>query len=370
MNRIFIRCIAALFVTLFLASSFVNGQQLDPRGIYFNRFVGQFNGTEWFQVTAVPGSTTQFNIRDIFGGGFLATVDASGNIVIPGASMDGEFTDNDNFVIFPFNGSFTFSSNRVPTTTPDFPLILESPRPANSLLTGAWNNTLRQINPETGTQSAPGTETITLTPLGNSIRITDPSGLFFQGVFENGLVAGFRSLANPNFPPPAGIFASFPGSSTNIGQDMLGEMNMININQFRASFLLQSRTALGNQTQTLFEFEATRANPLAIGDVNGDGLVDASDELLVEALQGTTFEDDNYNLAADVNADGAINFEDLGFFCIQGDVNTDGAVNLLDVSAFVSFVSIGFYTCEADVNVDGSVDLLDVGPFVDLLSGN
>ena len=369
MNVLFTRCTALALAALFLGSSIAGAQDIDPRGIYFNRFVGQFNGTEWFQVTAVPGSTTQFNIRDLFGGGFVGTIDAAGNITIPGQSMDGEFTSPDNFVIFPFGGAFTFSSNRVPTTTPDFPLVLESPRSANSLLNGAWNNTLRQINPETGAASGPGTEVITLSAVGNTIRITDPSGLFFQGVFENGLVAGFRSLANPNFPPPAGIFASFPGSATNIGQDLLGEMNMININEFRASFLLQSRTALGNQTQTLFEFEAVRSNPLAKGDANGDGQVDSTDEFQVELLQGMTFEDDAYNLAADVNADGVIDFLDLAFFCSQGDINQDGEVNLLDVSSFVAIVASGVYICEADTNIDGSVDLLDVQSFVDLLSG-
>ena len=124
MNVLFTRCTALALAVLFLGSSIAGAQDIDPRGIYFNRFVGQFNGTEWFQVTAVPGSTTQFNIRDLFGGGFVGTIDAAGNITIPGQSMDGEFTSPDNFVIFPFGGAFTFSSNRVPTTTPDFPFLL------------------------------------------------------------------------------------------------------------------------------------------------------------------------------------------------------------------------------------------------------
>ena len=301
---------------LILATSFAPtfGQTPDPRGIYFNRFTGSFNGTEWFQVTSIGGSTTQFNIRDLYGGGFSATVDAAGNVIIPGEPMNGFFSDDDNFVIFPFNGQFTFTSNRVPTTGVDFPLFLDSPRPANPLLSGQWFNTLRMINPETGVAGPPGTEIIALTTDGNRIRITDPGGLFFQGIFENGLQAGFRVLNNPNFGTPTGIFAPFPGSATNIGQDLLGEMNLININQFRASFLLQSRTPLGNQTQTLIEFDATRLNPLAVGDANGDGMVDSTDEGIVDLLQGTTFEDDLYNLAADVNADGAIDPIDLELY--------------------------------------------------------
>ena len=357
-------------ITAFLLGSFAFAQDIDPRGIYFNRFIGQFNGTEWFQVTPIAGSTTQFNIRDIYGGGFFGTISADGTVVIPNESVDGSFSGPDNFVIFPFNGVFTFTSNRVPTTTVDFPLTLESPRSANPLLSGVWSNVLRQINPETGQVLSSGTETITISTNGNTIRITDPGGLFFQGVFEDGLTAGFRTISNPNFQPPPGAFATFPGSSTNIGQDMLGELNMLNINQFRSSFLLQSRGPLGNQTQTLFEFEASRINPLTPGDVNGDGVVDATDEFFVNGQQGVTFEDDLYNLAADVNADGVIDFQDLSLFCTQGDVNVDGQVDFFDIAPFVLFLTNGIYFCEADINIDGAVDFFDIAPFIDLLSGN
>ena len=123
-------------------------QGIDPRGIYFNDFVGSFNGTEWFQVTPNGSSTTSFNVRDIFGGGFTATINANGDIIIPGEPIDGSFSDADNFVIFPFNGQFTFTSNRVPTTTVDFPLILDSPMDANPLLAGEWNNQLRFYDPQ------------------------------------------------------------------------------------------------------------------------------------------------------------------------------------------------------------------------------
>ena len=363
------RQILVCCIGLLVSVSSVVGQEIDPRGIYFNRFTGQFSGTEFFQVTPVNGSTTQFNIRDIYGGGFTGTIDAAGNVVIPGGSPNGMFSDPDNFVIFPFNGAFTFTSNRIPTTTVNFPLVLDSPRPANPLLNGQWNNTLRSINPETGVMGAPGTEIITITTAGNTVRITDPNGLFFQGVFEDGLTAGYRVAANPNFATPSGIYATFPGSSTNIGQDLLGELNMISINEFRASFLLQTRTQLGNQNQVLIEFQATRVNPFAEGDANGDGVVDSTDEMIVSDLQGTTFEDDNYDLAADINSDGVINDVDLNFYCVPGDVNRDGTVDFLDITPFVAALSTPNFICEADVNRDGVVNFLDVTPFVALLTG-
>ncbi len=329
------RAACALLAAIALAPS-STAQGFDPRGIYFNDYVGPFDGTEWFQVTPVGTSTTTYNIRDIFGGGFTGTIDSSGNIVIPGIPMDGSFSDADNFVIFPFNGAFTFTSNRAATTGPGFPLRMESPEVANPLLAGQWRNTLRFFDPQSGQPGAPATEIVTLSTAGNTLRITDPAGLFFQGVFENGLQAGFRVLNNPNFGTPTGDFAPFPGSSTNIGQDLLGELNMVDINHFRASFLLQTRTPLGSQDQALVEFEAERLVPLATGDANGDGSVDASDEALVASLQGLTFEDSGYNLAADINADGVIDATDLAFYqqvgttyCGPAAPNSTGSPGLL-----------------------------------------
>ena len=325
---------------LFLAClpSVSQAQGIDPRGIYFNDFTGGFSGTEWFQVTAVAGSTTTFNIRDIYGGGFTATVTPTGEIMIPGEAMDGSFSGPDDFVIFPFSGQFTFTSNRVPTTTVEFPLTLTSPQAANPLLDGAWVNTLQFIDPQTGQAGAPSTEIITVTTTGDRVRITDPGGLFFQGIFEDGLNAGFRALNNPNFGTPSGIYARFPGSTTNIGQDLLGELNMIDINHFRASFLLQTRTPLGNQNQSLVEFNAVRQTPLAMGDANGDGAVDAVDEQIVISLQGITFEDSSYNLAADIDANGVIDADDQAFFgpqpvgsdyCLAAVPNSTGAASAL-----------------------------------------
>ena len=54
---------------------------------------------------------------------------------------------------------------------------------------------------------------------------------------------------------------------------------------------------------------------------------------------------------------------------VLGDVNQDGMVDLLDVAPFVLLLNEGQFQLEADVNQDRAVDLLDVAPFVQLLSG-
>ncbi len=57
----------------------------EPSGIYFNRFTGSFNGTEWFQVTPT-GGTNQYLMVDIFGGGFTTTVNDQGQVFFANGS--------------------------------------------------------------------------------------------------------------------------------------------------------------------------------------------------------------------------------------------------------------------------------------------
>lgn len=52
-----------------------------------------------------------------------------------------------------------------------------------------------------------------------------------------------------------------------------------------------------------------------------------------------------------------------------GDMNGDGLVDLLDVAPFVDALTAGEFPCQADINQDGVFDLLDVSPFVTLLTG-
>ncbi len=296
---------------VFLCSIAFAGENIDPRGIFFNRFSGGFSGTEWFQTIPVAGEN-RYSLNDIFGGGFTATITLEGVITLDGGVGNGSFSDPDNYVITPDLGGtvFTFVNNRAPLTSPNFPLQLSSPRPANTLLAGNWNNVLQTINPETGVIGPPSNELLTLTTAGNTLRITDPGGLFFQGVFENGVQVAYRRIV----PDPTGVFASFPDSDINFAQDMLGETMFLNVNEFVAFFLLQSRAPLGSQVQQMFRFTAARVNPFPFGDVNGDQVVNLDDRLLIEMQLGLDIEDDNFNLAADLDSDGVITTNDLALF--------------------------------------------------------
>lgn len=295
---------------------------INPNGIFFNRFTGSFSGTEWFQTTPIAG-TNRYRMVDIFGGGFNATVTSDGMITLDGGVGAGSFSGPDDYVIMPNLGGtvFTFTCNRVPLTTENFPLLLESPRPANDLFAGTWDNVIESINPETGVIGAPGNEELILTTSANTLRITDPGGLFFQGIFENGRQIVFRKIEpNPTDPD----LSSFPGSDINFSQNLMASVFFDNINRFTGLFLLQTRTPLGSQNQTMFRFTATRSVPLAMGDINADGLVNNVDRDLLVDQQGNTVESDAYNLAADLNRDNVVDNDDLIIFDSGEEIFSNG----------------------------------------------
>ena len=284
---------------------------INPNGLFFNRFTGSFSGTEWFQTMSVEG-TDRYQMVDIFGGGFNATITADGIITLDNEAGGGSFSDQDNYVIMPDLGTvFTFTCNRVPLTNANFPLVLDSSRIANDLFAGTWDNVIESVNPETGVIGAPEAEELTLITSANTLRITDPGGLFFQGVFENGRQIVFRKIV----PEPSDInLSSFPGSDINFSENLIASVYFDDINQFTGLFLLQTRTPLGSQDQSMFRFTATRRILLAQGDVNGDGLVNIIDRDLLVDQQGNSVESDDYNLAADLNLDDIIDNNDLIIF--------------------------------------------------------
>ena len=54
---------------------------------------------------------------------------------------------------------------------------------------------------------------------------------------------------------------------------------------------------------------------------------------------------------------------------LLGDVNRDGVVNFADISPFIALLSTGDLQSEADIDGNGVVNFADIGPFIGLLSG-
>jgi hypothetical protein len=226
----------------------------DPRGVYLNRFTGQFSGSEWFEVTSAAGKH-HFRLTDIRGGGFDATVDDDGTVHLDDGT--GHFGRN-RFVLHPFAGSFTFTGTRAPFTDADFPLdptVRHRTGPPD--LGGRFESRTEFLDPVSGRPRSESTETLQVNVDGDRLRVTDPGGLFFQGVFIDSNRVAFRDVALAGTP----AYTSIPGSQQNVLQDFLGDLRFHGPDAFSAVFLLQTHAPLGSEKQSLLRFTARRTGP-------------------------------------------------------------------------------------------------------------
>lgn len=311
---------------------------LDPRGVYFNRFTGGFPGTEWFTTMPISG-TNRYRLADIVGGGWNAIVTPEGAVDILNAPGDGQYSDANNYILNPsFAGStFVFNNNRAPFTDVDFPLQLISPTAGSSMLSGVYTTLTQIVNPETGEILSGGFEDNTVSVLGSSFNVTDPAGEFFNGVFETPTRVGFRVVV----PTPNDTrFRTFAGSSLSLNQNLMGSVRITSINTFEATFLFQSRTGLGNQSQGITIMSGERVDPYPVGDLNGDRMVDGVDRALFIDQLGLVESESAFNIAADLDGDYDVDAQDLDLFgdvyCLADFAVPAGELNFFDVSAFLN----------------------------------
>jgi len=228
-------------------------------GIYHNAFSGGFSGREWFQVVRAGGEG-RYLLTDIFGGGFSAVLAEDGTITLDGGAGSGVVLSDDAFELRPRLGGrdFVFSAVRVPGTSSDFPLDpLAAPVAGDPALAGRYASVTDEIDPRTGAVVSTGGEELLVAVDGTTFRLTDPAGLYFQGVFLAPNAIAFR-VVEPAPTDPR--FSSILGSTSDLTQNMLGEARVASADVWDASILLQSRDPLGAQQQKLFHFHATREN--------------------------------------------------------------------------------------------------------------
>ena len=64
--------------------------------------------------------------------------------------------------------------------------------------------------------------------------------------------------------------------------------------------------------------------------------------------------------------EGAVNYMDISG-CGSGDVNGDGVINVIDIVIVVDLVLSNNYDAIGDVNADGELNILDVVVLIDLV---
>lgn len=236
----------------------------DPVGLFFNRFTGPVNGGEFLQI--MTGSSSQrYLMTTLDGFGVEADVDGDGMINLVNVAMGagsasgtGVFSDARNFTAEPTitvpgsftDAAFTYTDNRIIGTDTDFPVEAttsgSSPEAA-----GTYEGLFTLVDPETGAATgAQTTEELTLSVTGSLLRLTRLSGEYYQGVFISPTRVAFRQVASG-----VGRWASFVGSESNTGRDMVGVLDF-NSTGFAATLAFQTRSSRGTQTQQVLSINA------------------------------------------------------------------------------------------------------------------
>lgn len=240
------------------------GAGINPLGLFFNRFTGPINGGELLQIMR-GSSSRRFLMTTLDGFGVDADINSVGMINIVNVAMGagsasgtGLFSDTRNFTAEPTitvpglftDAAFTYTDNRIFRTDASFPIEAttsgSSPEAA-----GTYKGLFTLINPETGAATGAQTEELTLSVSGSLLRLTRLSGDFYQGVFVSPTRVAFRQVNTGT-----GRWASFVGSESSTGQDMVGVLDF-NSTGFTATLAFQTRTPRGAQTQQVLTIDAT-----------------------------------------------------------------------------------------------------------------
>lgn len=250
-----------LFVVPALAAG---SQNIAPEGLFFHAFTGSVSGSEWSTWGAL-GATGRYNFSDLTASGsYNGTVSPTGSVIFDGGIGGGSFLDNDHLTLnFTFPGAVFHSTlSRAPYTDITFPVFLSTPTAGDASLQGAWNATILDFDPRTGTTLSSVTEAVQVAVNGTTVRLTRLDGTYFQAAWASVHQAGFRVIK-----PAASLpqYRTFPGSETSEPINLVGELRVAGPEHLVATLYKQSRTPFGSQVQTAQRFELTRVpEPTAV----------------------------------------------------------------------------------------------------------
>jgi phospholipase/lecithinase/hemolysin len=205
---------------------------------------------------------------------------------------------------------------------------------------------------------------------GNDMRgAADPSEAFpaVDNLIEHlrGLTdAGAQHFLVPNLPNLGAIPESIAAGSDAVA---LAESVTITFNDYLAASLdtfVAERTIDLVQFDVFAAFAEAIANPAEFGFTNVTDPCPHPDSACVgyvfwDAIHPTTY-------AHELLGERALTLLQP---VVLGDLNDDGLVNGLDIDLFAAHVATGTFSARADIDGDGEVNGLDVDPFVALLLG-
>lgn len=151
-------------------------------------------------------------------------------------------------------------------------------------------------------------------------------------------------------------------------------------------FVIQDARDLGLDSALFIKEASLTYFPLAQGDYNGDGTVNAADYVVwrnSKQEQQTNPDFDPSFRDGDGNGDGVVDNEDYGIWHDnygetgnrdwRADFNRDGVVNGFDIGFFLQWINEGITQCasrwEGDTNADGAVNGADIAIVIEEATG-
>ena len=246
----------------------------EPSGLYFHQFEGSFDGTEWSTWGQRP-SDNRYEFSDLTSAGtFSGTIAENGTIQLDNAQGTGAFTSDDEaFIDFTISGGFNFHSEmrRAPHTDDRFPVFMRDSQQGDTALSGQWEAHISVVDPWSGNVLETSSEQFEVLIEDDTIRLTDESGTFYQGVWFEDDQAGFRVI-HPRARIPR--YRTFEGSETNLDRDIIADLRLLDDGSMTFALFDQTRVPVGSQEQQMRYIELTRVpSPSAMIVLATGGLV-------------------------------------------------------------------------------------------------
>lgn len=302
-----------------LHTAFGQAQTIDPRGLFTRISQDDESQRAWVHIVPIPDQGThRYYLTDLYGEGVEAIISPSGMISIEGAES-GAFTTDDRAQL-TLNGA-GFDLIRAPLTDADYSLTLDQALPVSPLLIGDWGIREDALDVQTGEpMGATFVDVFSQTIHGQAgegegLRHTDSADIYYQLTMHRGDRGLIRYYTRNNgMGVISDLFDRYPGSSNNFARDLVGDIYFPDINHFEVRLALQGRLNMPNRPHFFLWIEGTRRDPLPVGDLNGDHVVNSEDRDLFEPLFGLDHRAAAYNLAADLDHNQLIDARDLRFY--------------------------------------------------------
>lgn len=232
---------------------------VNPPGLYFHRFSGAAQGSEWSTWSKL-GGINRYEFADLSGAGaYPSTVDTTGKITLDRGQGTGTFRDDGTATIdFTLGGGVRFHSemHRAAHTDERFPAFLDKAVVGDASFDGTWTARVHRVDPDTGATTLDQADrSLTVKVSGTTVRISAADGWFVQAVWTAADQAAIRVVVPT---PPNPRFRTFDGCQISQNLDCLGELRARPDGTMTLALFCQSRDSLGAQTQTAEYIELTR----------------------------------------------------------------------------------------------------------------